>query len=169
MQQKFFSDLGVVKRQKPQPVPAPNRPRPDRRATGNGKTVTPGRTGRRAFRANGVPVFVRRCKRRPRVFSMARITRQFKHATSWKHAPRNWGWTDYAYSDNPAIFWDRLGKRATPSPPRLVKWRPLLCSRALNGLNETQEGVLNNSLRFARIEEGLTAAELDDMQSNARL
>ena len=123
-------------------------------ATGTGKTVTLQGLAE-SFSADGVPVFVAdvkgdlsgiRCPAR----------RPSSTPTSWRSARRNWAWTDYAYSDNPAIFWDLYGEQGHPIRTTISEMGPLLLARLLD-LNETQEGVLKIVFRYAD-EQGPAAA-----------
>ena len=52
------------------------------------------------------------------------------------------GIENYAYCDNPAVFWDLYGEKGHPIRTTISEMGPLLLSRLL-GLNETQEGVLS--------------------------
>ncbi len=70
---------------------------------------------------------------------------------------------DYAYSDNPAIFWDLFGEQGHPIRTTISEMGPLLLARLLD-LNETQEGVLNIVFRYAD-EQGLLLLDLEDLQS----
>ena len=72
------------------------------------------------------------------------------------------GLTDYAYADNPVIFWDLFGEQGHPIRTTVSEMGPLLLAR-LMGLNETQEGVLNIAFRVAD-EQGLLLLNLDDLQ-----
>jgi DNA helicase HerA-like ATPase len=73
------------------------------------------------------------------------------------------GITDYAFADNPAIFWDLYGEQGHPVRTTISEMGPLLLAR-LMGLNETQEGVLTIAFRYAD-EQGLLLLDLDDLQS----
>lgn len=130
-------------------------------ATGTGKTVTLQGLAE-SFSANGVPVFVADVKGDLSGISMAGSP-QFKHADKLEERARELGMSDYAYSDNPAIFWDLYGKQGHPIRTTITEMGPLLLARLMN-LNETQEGVLNIVFRFAD-EEGLLLLNLDDLQS----
>jgi len=71
--------------------------------------------------------------------------------------------TDYAYSDNPAIFWDLFGEQGHPIRTTVSEMGPLLLARLMD-LNETQEGVLNIAFHWAD-EQGLLLLDLDDLQA----
>src|SRR3546814_13373128 len=58
------------------------------------------------------------------------------------------GDTDWAYRDNPAIFWDLFGEQGHPIRTTISEMGPLLLAR-LMGLNEVQEGVLAIAFRVA--------------------
>jgi DNA helicase HerA-like ATPase len=66
------------------------------------------------------------------------------------------GITDYAYADNPAVFWDLYGEQGHPIRTTISEMGPLLLAR-LMGLNETQEGVLNIAFRYADEERAAAA------------
>jgi hypothetical protein len=73
------------------------------------------------------------------------------------------GISNYAYSDNPVIFWDLYGERGHAVRTTISEMGPLLLARLMN-LNETQEGVLNIAFRVAD-EEGLLLLGLEDLQA----
>lgn len=130
-------------------------------ATGTGKTVTLQGLAE-SFSANGVPVFVADVKGDLSGISMSGSS-QFKHADKLEERASELGMSDYAYSDNPAIFWDLYGKQGHPIRTTITEMGPLLLARLMD-LNDTQEGVLNIVFRFAD-EEGLLLLNLDDLQS----
>jgi hypothetical protein len=130
-------------------------------ATGTGKTVTLQGLAE-SFSANGVPVFVADVKGDLSGISMPGSP-TFKHADKLEGRARELGMTDYAYSDNPAIFWDLYGEQGHPIRTTVSEMGPLLLARLLD-LNETQEGVLNIVFRFAD-EEGLLLLDFEDLQS----
>ncbi len=130
-------------------------------ATGTGKTVTLQGLAE-SFSANGVPVFVADVKGDLAGISMAGSP-TFKHADKLEERAEELGMSDYAYSDNPAIFWDLYGKQGHPIRTTITEMGPLLLARLMD-LNNTQEGVLNIVFRFAD-EEGLLLLNLDDLQS----
>ncbi|MFC4294277.1 helicase HerA-like domain-containing protein [Novosphingobium tardum] len=130
-------------------------------ATGTGKTVTL-QTIAEQFSARGVPVFMADVKGDLSGISMAG-SHDFKHADSLEQRAKDLGITDYAYADNPAIFWDLYGEMGHPIRTTISEMGPLLLSR-LMGLNETQEGVLNIAFRYAD-EQGLLLIDLEDLQA----
>jgi len=130
-------------------------------ATGTGKTVTLQGLAE-SFSAHGVPVFVADVKGDLAGISMAGSP-NFKHADKLESRAKELGMDDYAYSDNPAIFWDLYGEQGHPIRTTISEMGPLLLAR-LMGLNDTQEGVLNIAFRFAD-EQGLLLLNLADLQS----
>jgi DNA helicase HerA-like ATPase len=130
-------------------------------ATGTGKTVTL-QTIAEQFSANGVPVFLADVKGDLSGIAMAGSP-QFKNAASLEGRAKEIGITDYAYHDNPAIYWDLYGEQGHPIRTTISEMGPLLLAR-LMGLNETQEGVLNVAFRYAD-DNGLLLLELEDLQA----
>jgi DNA helicase HerA-like ATPase len=129
-------------------------------ATGTGKTVTL-QTLAEQFSAAGVPVFMADVKG-----DLAGIAMQgsadFKHAATLEARAKEIGISDYAYRDNPAVFWDLYGESGHPIRTTISEMGPLLLSR-LMGLNETQEGVLQIAFRYAD-DNGLLLIDLPDLQ-----
>ncbi|WP_230292031.1 helicase HerA-like domain-containing protein [Croceicoccus sp. Ery5] len=130
-------------------------------ATGTGKTVTLQGLAE-SFSARGVPVFVADVKGDLSGIAMAGSS-TFKHAASLEGRAKELGMDDYAYSDNPAVFWDLFGEQGHPIRTTISEMGPLLLARLL-GLNDTQEGVLNIAFHYAD-EQGLLLLDLDDLQS----
>jgi len=130
-------------------------------ATGTGKTVTLQGIAEQ-FSAQGVPVFLADVKGDLAGISMAGSP-QFKNADKLEARAKEIGLTDYAYSDNPAVFWDLYGEQGHPIRTTISEMGPLLLARLLD-LNETQEGVLNIVFRFAD-EQGLLLLDLEDLQA----
>lgn len=130
-------------------------------ATGTGKTVTLQSLAEQ-FSAAGVPVFLADVKGDLSGISMAGSP-QFKNAAILEARAKEIGITDYAYSDNPAIFWDLYGEQGHPIRTTISEMGPLLLSRLMD-LNDTQEGVLNIVFRFAD-EQGLLLLDLGDLQA----
>ncbi|OCC23856.1 ATP-binding protein [Croceicoccus estronivorus] len=130
-------------------------------ATGTGKTVTLQGLAE-SFSADGVPVFVADVKGDLSGISMPGSP-TFKHAASLESRAKELGMDDYAYSDNPTVFWDLYGEQGHPIRTTVSEMGPLLLSRLLD-LNDTQEGVLNIAFRFAD-EEGLLLLDMGDLQS----
>src|SRR5690606_11743871 len=114
------------------------------------------------FSAAGVPVFLADVKGDLSGISMAGSP-TFKNAAVLEQRARDLGMDDYAYSDNPAVFWDLYGEQGHPIRTTISEMGPLLLARLL-GLNETQEGVLNIVFRFAD-DEGLLLLDLEDLQA----
>ncbi|GIX21145.1 MAG: hypothetical protein KatS3mg120_2821 [Erythrobacter sp.] len=115
-------------------------------ATGTGKTVTL-QSIAESFSAAGVPVFVADVKGDLSGIAMPGSP-SFKHAASLEARAKELGITDYAYADNPVIFWDLFGQQGHPIRTTVSEMGPLLLARLLD-LNETQEGVLQIIFRHA--------------------
>lgn len=130
-------------------------------ATGTGKTVSLQGLAE-SFSAAGVPVFLSDVKGDLSGIALAGSP-TFKHAATLEARAAELDMDDYAYSDNPAIFWDLFGEQGHPIRTTISEMGPLLLARLL-GLNDTQEGVLNIVFRFAD-EEGLLLLDLDDLQA----
>ena len=130
-------------------------------ATGTGKTVTL-QTIAEQFSAAGVPVFMADVKGDLAGIAMAGSP-AFKHAAKLEERAREIGLADYAYADNPAVFWDIYGEQGHPVRTTISEMGPLLLSRLMD-LNETQEGVLNIVFRYAD-EQGLLLLDLADLQA----
>ena len=130
-------------------------------ATGTGKTVTLQGLAE-SFSANGVPVFVADVKGDLSGVSMPGSP-TFKHADKLEGRAKELGMDDYAYSDNPVVFWDLYGEQGHPIRTTVSEMGPLLLSRLLD-LNETQEGVLQIIFRHAD-ENGLLLLDFGDLQS----
>ncbi len=128
-------------------------------ATGTGKTVTLQGIAE-SFSAAGVPVFVADVKGDLSGVAMPGSP-TFKHAASLESRALELGITDYAYSDNPVIFWDLFGKQGHPIRTTISEMGPLLLARLLD-LNETQEGVLQIIFRHAD-ENGLLLLNFADL------
>ena len=130
-------------------------------ATGTGKTVTLQGLAE-DFSAAGVPVFVADVKGDLAGIAMPGSP-TFKHAGKLEARAAELGMSDYAYADNPAVFWDLYGEQGHPIRTTVSEMGPLLLARLL-GLNETQEGVLNIAFRFAD-DQGLLLLDLEDLQA----
>ena len=130
-------------------------------ATGTGKTVTLQGLAE-DFSAAGVPVFVADVKGDLSGIAMAGSP-TFKNADKLEERAKELGMDDYAYADNPAVFWDLYGEQGHPIRTTVSEMGPLLLARLLD-LNETQEGVLNIVFRFAD-DQGLLLLDLEDLQS----
>jgi DNA helicase HerA-like ATPase len=129
-------------------------------ATGTGKTVTL-QTLAEQFSAQGVPVFMADVKGDLAGIAMAGSP-EFKHADKLEARAKEIGIADYAYRDNPAVFWDLYGEQGHPIRTTVSEMGPLLLSR-LMGLNETQEGVLTVAFKWAD-DNGLLLLDFDDLQ-----
>ena len=129
-------------------------------ATGTGKTVTL-QTIAEQFSADGVPVFLADVKGDLSGICMPG-SHDFKHADVLEQRAKDLGMTDYAYRDNPAVFWDIYGKKGHPIRTTISEMGPLLLSRLLD-LNETQEGVLTIAFRYAD-DNALLLLDFDDLQ-----
>lgn len=129
-------------------------------ATGTGKTVTL-QTMAEQFSAQGVPVFLADVKGDLSGISMSG-SHEFKHADVLEQRARDLGLTDYAYHDNPAVFWDLYGQQGHPIRTTISEMGPLLLARLL-GLNDTQEGVLTIAFKWAD-DNGLLLLDFDDLQ-----
>jgi DNA helicase HerA-like ATPase len=130
-------------------------------ATGTGKTVTLQGLAE-SFSAEGVPVFLADVKGDLSGIALAGSP-TFAHADKLEARARELGMTDYAYSDNPAVFWDLYGELGHPIRTTVSEMGPLLLARLLD-LNETQEGVLNIVFRYAD-EQGMLLLDLEDLQA----
>ncbi len=130
-------------------------------ATGTGKTVTLQGIAEQ-FSTRGVPVFMADVKGDLAGISMPGSP-TFKHAASLEQRAKDLGISDYAYADNPAVFWDLYGDNGHPIRTTISEMGPLLLAR-LMGLNDTQEGVLNIAFRYAD-DNGLLLIDLPDLQS----
>ena len=129
-------------------------------ATGTGKTVTL-QTIAEQFSADGVPVFLADVKGDLSGICMAGSD-SFAHADAIRQRAKDIGMTDYAYRDNPAVFWDLYGEKGHPIRTTISEMGPLLLSRLLN-LNEVQEGVLSIAFKWAD-DNQLLLLDFDDLQ-----
>ncbi|HEY8605023.1 helicase HerA-like domain-containing protein [Tsuneonella suprasediminis] len=130
-------------------------------ATGTGKTVTLQGLAE-SFSADGVPVFLADVKGDLSGIAMPG-SHDFKHAASLEQRAKDLGMDDYAYSDNPAIFWDLYGEQGHPIRTTISEMGPLLLARLLD-LNDTQEGVLQIVFRYAD-DNGLLLLDFSDLQA----
>ncbi len=128
-------------------------------ATGTGKTVTLQGIAE-SFSAAGVPVFVADVKGDLSGIAMPGSP-TFKNAAKLEARARELGITDYAYADNPVVFWDLYGEQGHPIRTTVSEMGPLLLARLLD-LNETQEGVLQIIFRHAD-ENGLLLLDFADL------
>jgi DNA helicase HerA-like ATPase len=130
-------------------------------ATGTGKTVTLQGIAE-SFSALGVPVFLADVKGDLAGIAMAGSPTA-KNADRLVARAAEVGIADYAYADNPAIFWDLYGQQGHPIRTTVSEMGPLLLARLMS-LNETQEGVLSIAFKYAD-EEGLLLLDLGDLQA----
>ncbi len=130
-------------------------------ATGTGKTVTLQGMAE-SFSAAGVPVFVSDVKGDLSGIAMPGSP-TFKHAEKLEKRAVELGMEDYAYGDNPTVFWDLYGEDGHPIRTTISEMGPLLLARLLD-LNDTQEGVLQIIFRHAD-ENGLLLLDLGDLQA----
>ncbi len=130
-------------------------------ATGTGKTVTLQGMAE-SFSARGVPVFVSDVKGDLSGIAMPGSP-TFKHAEKLEKRAAELGMEDYAYSDNPTVFWDLYGDDGHPIRTTISEMGPLLLARLLD-LNDTQEGVLQIVFRHAD-ENGLLLLDFGDLQA----
>jgi DNA helicase HerA-like ATPase len=130
-------------------------------ATGTGKTVTLQGLAE-SFSAAGVPVFVADVKGDLAGIAMPGSPTARSHDALIARAAEL-GLQGYAYTDNPAVFWDLYGEQGHPVRTTVSEMGPLLLARLMS-LNETQEGVLSIAFRVAD-EEGLLLLDLDDLQA----
>ncbi len=129
-------------------------------ATGTGKTVTL-QTIAEQFSADGIPVFLADVKGDLSGISMPGSD-SFVHADAIKQRVSDLGLTDFAYRDNPAVFWDLYGEQGHPIRITVSEMGPLLLSRLLD-LNDTQEGVLAIAFKWAD-DNQLLLLDFDDLQ-----
>ncbi len=126
-------------------------------ATGTGKTVTL-QVLAESFSEAGVPVFASDIKG-----DLSGI------ATMGE--PKDWitqrveqiGFTDYAPSEFPVIFWDLYGEKGHRVRTTVAEMGPLLLSRLMNA-TEAQEGALNIAFKIAD-DGGLPLMDLKDLQA----
>ncbi len=130
-------------------------------ATGTGKTVTVQGLCE-SFSAHGVPVFVADVKGDVSgVGTPGSPT--FKHHEKLVERAAEIGLENYAYSDNPVIFWDLYGEKGHPIRTTISEMGPLLLGRLMD-LSNAQQGVLEIAFRYAD-DEGLLLLELEDLQA----
>jgi DNA helicase HerA-like ATPase len=130
-------------------------------ATGTGKTVTLQGLAE-DFSAAGVPVFLADVKGDLAGIAMPGSA-TFKNAAALESRAAELGLNDYAYADNPVVFWDLYGEQGHPVRTTVSEMGPLLLARLLD-LNETQEGVLQIVFRHAD-ENGLLLLDFADLQA----
>jgi uncharacterized protein len=130
-------------------------------ATGTGKTVTL-QVLAEGFSREGVPVFMADVKGDLSGMAMAGSPQSKAHELLAKRAA-DMGISDWAYKDNPVIFWDLFGEQGHPVRTTVSEMGPLLLAR-LMGLNETQEGVLAIAFKIAD-DDNLLLLDLKDLQA----
>jgi len=130
-------------------------------ATGTGKTVTLQGIAEGFSRA-GVPVFVADVKGDLAGLAMAGSPMAPTNAPFAQRAA-DIGMTDWAYADNPVIFWDLFGQQGHPVRTTVSEMGPLLLAR-LMALNEVQEGVLQVAFKVAD-EQGMLLLDMADLQA----
>jgi len=130
-------------------------------ATGTGKTVTLQGIVE-GFSRVGVPVFVADVKGDLAGLAMAGSPMAPTHAPFAQRAT-DIGMTDWAYADNPVIFWDLFGQAGHPIRTTVSEMGPLLLAR-LMALNEVQEGVLQVVFKVAD-EQGMLLLDMVDLQA----
>ncbi len=128
-------------------------------ATGTGKTVTLQGIAE-DFSRIGVPVFLADVKGDLSGIAMAGSPTAKTHEVFAARA-KEIGEDDWAYADNPAIFWDLLGEQGHPIRTTVSEMGPLLLAQLLD-LNDVQEGVLTVAFTLAD-KEGLLLLDLDDL------
>jgi DNA helicase HerA-like ATPase len=130
-------------------------------ATGTGKTVTLQGLAE-DFSAAGVPVFVADVKGDLAGIAMPGSPTA-PNAPKLEARAAELGMADYAYADNPVVFWDLYGEQGHPIRTTVSEMGPLLLARLLD-LNETQQGVLDIAFRYAD-DQGLLLLDLEDLQA----
>ncbi|QMW24244.1 helicase HerA-like domain-containing protein [Sandaracinobacteroides saxicola] len=130
-------------------------------ATGTGKTVTL-QSLAEGFSRAGTAVFMADVKGDLAGMAMPGSPTDKAHPIVTARAAEI-GLTDFAYADNPVVFWDLFGEQGHPIRATISEMGPLLLAR-LMGLNETQEGVLTVAFRFAD-DQNLLLLDLKDLQS----
>ena len=130
-------------------------------ATGTGKTVTLQGLAE-GFSAVGVPVFVADVKGDLAGLAMAGSPTAKTHEIFAARAAEI-GDSEWAYRDNPVIFWDLFGEQGHPIRTTISEMGPLLLARLMS-LNEVQEGVLAIAFRIAD-EQNLLLLDLGDLQA----
>jgi DNA helicase HerA-like ATPase len=98
-------------------------------ATGTGKTVML-QTIEEQFSENGVPVFLADVKGDLSGISMSG-SHDAKNAAILEGRARDIGTTDYAYHDNPAIYWELYGQQGHPIRTTISEMGPLLLARLM--------------------------------------
>ena len=126
-------------------------------ATGTGKTTTL-KVMAESFAAAGVPVFLADIK------GDLAGTAKMGGGKQWVEDSINkLGLEGFAYTQIPTRFWDVFGVNGHPVRTTMTEIGPMLLARNL-GLNDTQEGILNNTFRVAD-ENGLLLLDIKDLRA----
>ncbi len=126
-------------------------------ATGTGKTVTL-QILAEGFSRQGVPVFVSDVKG-----DLSGVATAGKAHPKVDDRVEKIGINNFAFDNNPVIFWDMFGKQGHPIRVTISEMGPVLLSRLLN-LSESQEGVLMIAFAYAD-DEGLPLLDFEDLRS----
>src|SRR5512140_1865577 len=126
-------------------------------ATGTGKTVTL-QVMAEALSRLGVPVFMADVKG-----DLSGITQPGAPSPKLLERLKLLRLDEPAYAGCPAVFWDVFGEQGHPVRATVSDLGPLLLARILD-LNETQEGVLALTFKFAD-DRGLLLLDLKDLRA----
>ncbi len=126
-------------------------------ATGTGKTVTL-QVLAESFSEAGVPVFASDIKG-----DLSGIAAMGEPKDWITQRAEQIGFTDYAPSEFPVIFWDLYGEKGHRVRTTVAEMGPLLLSRLMNA-SEAQEGALNIAFKIAD-DGGLPLMDLKDLQA----
>lgn len=129
-------------------------------ATGTGKTITL-QCLAEGFSELGVPVFMADVKGDLAGLSLAGTP----HPKVAERVEKI-GIDGFAHRASPVVFWDLFGRQGHPVRATISDMGPLLLARLLD-LNDTQEGILNLTFRFAD-DEGLLLLDLNDLRTALR-
>jgi len=126
-------------------------------ATGTGKTVTL-QVLAESFSEAGVPVFASDIKG-----DLSGIATMGEPKDWITQRAEQIGFTNYAPSEFPVIFWDLYGEKGHRVRTTVAEMGPLLLSRLMNA-SEAQEGALNIAFKIAD-DGGLPLMDLKDLQA----
>lgn len=126
-------------------------------ATGTGKTVSL-QVLAEDFSRRGVPVFMADVKG-----DLSGISQPGKTHPKLMERAETIGLSDYSFEGFPVVYWDMFGKKGHPVRTTVSEMGPLMLARLL-GLNETQEGVLYITFKFAD-DQGMLLLDLKDLRS----
>ncbi len=129
-------------------------------ATGTGKTITL-QCLAEGFSELGVPVFMADVKG-----DLAGLSQAGTPQPKIAERVEKIGIDGFAHRANPVVFWDLFGRQGHPIRATVSDMGPLLLARLLD-LNDTQEGLLNLTFRFAD-DEGLLLLDLNDLRTAIR-